>query len=190
MPGSSTLGASEAQQFARELLGDLGDRWAHSRGVAEAAERVGHVLPPPDREVLLCAAWLHDVGYAPRCRRTGFHSLDGAIELQARGWPLRVTALVAHHSASSYEASVRRLAHELDAFPRESGPVADALTWADMTTGPTGREITADDRLAEILDRYDATDPVHQAIRSAAPDLLAAVARTEERLAVLIGQPM
>lgn len=190
MPGDSTLGASEAQELATELLGDLGDRWAHTCGVADAAERVGHVLPLSDREALVCAAWLHDVGYAPLCRQTGLHALDGAIELQARGWPLRVAALVAHHSASGYEASVRGLAHELDAFPRESGPVADALTWADMTTGPTGREITADDRVAEILDRYDSNDPVHEAIRSAAPDLLAAVARTEERLAVLTGQPM
>jgi len=174
---------SDARELARELLRDLPDRWAHTEGVAAAAELAGSVLPPADRKALVSAAWLHDIGYSPTCRRTGFHALDGAIELLDRGFPPRVAALVAHHSASGYEASVRGLEQDLDPFPRETGPVADALTWADMTTDPLGHRTDAESRVAEILDRYAESDPVHHAIGAAAPDLLAAVLRTEDRLA-------
>ena len=39
-------------------------------------------------------------------------------------------------------------------WPREESPVADALWTADMTTGPRGEELTYDERLSEILTRY------------------------------------
>ena len=112
--------------------------------------------------------------------------MDGATELLDRGFSVRLAALVAHHSFATYEAAVRGLDSDLARFPRESGEVADALVWADMTTDPQGNLTSASDRIAEILDRYPAQDPVHEAIASAAPGILAAVLRTEDRLAVLV----
>lgn len=44
---------------------------------------------------------------------------------------------------------------ELEVWPREESAVADALWMADMTTGPRGEGLAYDDRLAEILSRYE-----------------------------------
>jgi hypothetical protein len=46
-----------------------------------------------DRDVLVAAAWLHDVGYAPELAVTGFHPLDGAQHLEAAGFGRRIAAL-------------------------------------------------------------------------------------------------
>ncbi|MET3808691.1 hypothetical protein ABIB25_005721 [Nakamurella sp. UYEF19] len=60
--------------------------------------------------------------------------------------------------------------------------MADALIWADMTTGPTGQTVTVEDRLAEILRRYTEESPVHRAIEEASGDIVAAVRRVQIRL--------
>jgi hypothetical protein len=60
----------------------------------------------------------------------------------------------------------------------------DVLTFADMTTGPDGDLVDPEGRLAEILTRYPADDPVHRAIERSSPDLLASACRVRERLHV------
>jgi hypothetical protein len=67
-----------AADHAAELLSPLGDRWVHVQGVVRQAHRVAAILPSEDREVLVAAAYVHDVGYAPSVARTGLHALDGA----------------------------------------------------------------------------------------------------------------
>jgi hypothetical protein len=83
-----------------------------------------------------------------------------------------------------FEATERGLARELAAFERETGPVTDALTWADMTVGPEGQPLTFEERIAEILDRYPQDDPVHRAIMRARFELESAVRRAEARVAL------
>lgn len=182
LAGARSVRTWDAQALARELLAHLGDRWAHTQGVAATASEAAVTLPDTDRTALVSAAWLHDVGYAPECVRTGFHALDGASYILQQGFGPRIAALVAHHSMSAHEARARGLRLDLDQFDRETGPVADMLTWADMTTDPQGQPVRAQDRIAEILDRYPPNDPVHEAIRGAAPEIVACVVRTEERL--------
>lgn len=128
------------------------------------------------------AAWLHDVGYAPDLAVTGFHPLDGARFLERQRADPRIVALVAHHSCARYEAAERGLVNELNRYPREEGPAADALTWADMTTSPTGETVTFEERLAEVLERYPPDDPVHRAMVKAADELAATVQRVEQHV--------
>ncbi|HTF50233.1 MAG TPA: hypothetical protein VK735_22575 [Pseudonocardia sp.] len=90
--------------------------------------------------MLVVAAWWHDLGYAPALHVTGLHQLDGARYLAGQGYPQRLCALVAHHSAATFEAEERGLLAELNEWPREESPLADALWAADMTTGPAGEE--------------------------------------------------
>jgi predicted hydrolase (HD superfamily) len=130
----------------------------------------------------VAAAWLHDIGYSPEIGHTRFHPLDGARHLQAHGWPAQVVNLVAHHSGARLEAAERGMSEELNEFPFADDPVLDALVTADLTTGPTGERLTYDERIAEILKRYPADDPVHRTWVKAAPILKEAVQRTEERL--------
>jgi hypothetical protein len=139
--------------------------------------------------VLVAAAYVHDIGYAPSLNRLGFHPVDGARFLRRHGHE-RLACLVAHHSGARFEAEERGLLDELVAFPIEDGPVLDALTFADMTTGPAGEPMTLEERIGEIQRRYPPDDPVHRAIRRARPLLQAAVDRTLDRLRSESGHPM
>ncbi|MEV6045050.1 HD domain-containing protein [Streptomyces xanthochromogenes] len=177
----------EAAELAESLLPPLGNRWLHTQAVAARAREVSAAVPEDERDLLVAAAWLHDLGYAPELRETGFHPLDGARYLETLGAPSRLVRLVAHHSGAVYEAEQRGLSEELAAYEREDSPVLDALICADMTTGPAGQSFDFDRRIDEILVRYEPGSEVHTAISKARPYLGAAVERT---LARLDDQPM
>jgi putative nucleotidyltransferase with HDIG domain len=179
-----------ARAEAARLLGTETARWRHTLAVATRAGQVAPVLLLPDEaDLLVCAAWLHDIGYAPPVAITGFHPLDGARHLRAVGAPERLCQLVANHTAARVEAGARGLADELGGeFPAESSDVADALTYADMTVGPDGQGMTVERRLEEILRRYPKGDVVHESIRSASRELVATVRRVELRLGAAVWQ--
>lgn len=172
-----------AKELAHELLRDVGTRWVHTCAVVDRAGVAARSLPTPAAATtLLVAAWLHDVGYAPRLRDTGFHPLDGARRLTTDGWPPEVARLVAHHSAARYVADVRGLRNPMFAYDDPSGysgPVADALTWADQTTGPSGQLLDVRVRLDEMLRRHGPDSPNARCHHVRAPAILSAVARTE-----------
>jgi putative nucleotidyltransferase with HDIG domain len=172
-----------AEELARELLEPLGDRWAHTQAVAARAEALSlAVTPVEDRPLLVVAAWWHDLGYAATLGDTGCHQIDGARYLAREGYPHRLVALVAHHSAATCEAQERGLLSELTVWPREESPVADALWTADMTTGPRGEELAYDARLSQILTRYRPTSIVGRAMLRAEPAIRAAIGRTSRRM--------
>jgi hypothetical protein len=175
--------ASWAWDVARGLLAEaLPRRWAHVQGVAEKAERVAAFLALSN-EVLVAAAWLHDVGYAPEVADTGFHPLDGARYLAGLGTDERVVNLVGRHSYAILEAEFRGFGRLLAAFPDEGGVSRDALWYCDLTTSPDGEPVSAGERIAEIKQRYGPGDIVTRFITEGSPELLAAVERTERRLA-------
>ncbi|MEU6423456.1 HD domain-containing protein [Streptomyces spiralis] len=176
-----------AAELAESLLPPLGNRWLHTQAVAQRAREASLAVPEDDRDLLIAAAWLHDIGYASELRDTGFHPLDGARYLETLGAPSRLVRLVAHHSGAVYEAEQRGLTAELAVYEREDSPVLDALIYADMTTGPAGQSFDFDRRIDEILVRYEPGSEVHTAISKARPYLCAAVDRTRARLA---DQPM
>lgn len=170
-----------AQSEARRLVEPLGRRWRHVQTVAAAAEEVaGHT--GLNTEILVSAAWLHDIGYAEELRDTGLHPIDGARFLRHTGWSEEIVQLVAHHSCSRYEAGLRGLSDALSEFPRPSPDLEDALCFCDMTTGPGGARVTVVDRLAEIQDRYGEGDVVSRFIDVARGELVDSVNRVERRL--------
>jgi hypothetical protein len=170
-----------AAERAASLLAPLGNRWLHVQGVVERARCVGRALDGDDRIYLLAAAYLHDIGYAPSLRMTGFHPLDGAIYVRSFGYE-RLASLIAHHFAARFEAQLRGCDQLLHEFPRECSPVADALTYCDGTTGPAGEHLSLNERAAEIRSRYTEKDVVVQALRLAMPHLSLAIGRTQQRL--------
>jgi hypothetical protein len=158
------------------------------QSVARKAAELGRKLGSDDVLLLVSAAWLHDIGYAPGIVDTGLHSLDGARWLRRNGFSDRLASLVAYHSCATYEAEERGLAGILEReFVREHSAVSDALWFADMTTGPDGSSVTVEERLAEIGTRYGPDDPVTRFWRRARPELVAAIRRTEE---ALVDHPM
>jgi putative nucleotidyltransferase with HDIG domain len=166
-------------RWARELAAarmaePLPRRWAHVQAVALKAEGLRPVLGD-DADLLVTAAWLHDIGYAPDVQDTGFHPLDGARYLRSLDADPRLCGLVANHSGAKYEADLRGLADEFSQFPDEDSLVRDAVWYCDMTTSPIGLPITFDARLAEIRQRYGEDHSVPRGITAASNEIRAAI---------------
>jgi putative nucleotidyltransferase with HDIG domain len=172
-----------ARNTARRLLArQLPRRWAHTDGVARRAEQVARVLVPEDQDLLVAAAWLHDIGYAAELADTGLHSLDGARYLLRAGVSRRLCGLVAHHSGAAAVAEELGLAEGLAEFDDDHGRLRDALWYCDMTTSPDGHPTTLDDRLTEIRQRRGPDDPVVRALAINIDERRAAVRRTHRLL--------
>jgi hypothetical protein len=180
--------ASWAEHLARALLQEpLPRRWAHVQGVAARARGLAPVLGA-DADLLEAAAWLHDIGYAPGLTLTGLHQLDGARYLRdAQHADVMVCRLVAHHSCAIIEAGERGLADVLR-LEFEPAPYvfSSVLTFCDMTTSPDGELVPAEQRLAEIHDRYGPGHLVSRSIQRATPMILGAVKQVHNRAAAHI----
>jgi len=177
------LAGHAPRELARLLLSPLGDRWAHTQAAAAQAERGAVTVPARDRGLVIAAAWLHDIGYAAPLHDTGFHPLDGARYMRRIGAPMRLAALVAHHSEADLLAEARGLLDQLEEFPREQLLVTDVLAYADMTAGPAGQVMSVPDRLADIRARHAHETPRLNAARlSREPLPAAAAARVQRRL--------
>lgn len=174
---------SWAAPEAERLLSPLGNRWLHVQQVAQQARWVAARVLAGDRDLLVAAAYLHDIGYAPSLAATGFHPLDGARWIRDSGPGGRLGRLVAHHSCAIHEARLRGLDETLLAeFEPEDSATYDALVFCDMTTGPTGATVLFEDRIHEIRQRYGPDHAVTVALESAYPSLAACCARTVSRL--------
>jgi HD superfamily phosphodiesterase len=104
-----------AARKAETQLARLGSRWSHARGVAIRAEEISTAVDLDDHAVLVAAAYLHDVGYAPELVVHDCHPLDGALWLRAQGQE-RLAGLVANHTGAMFEAT----AHGLNAWRARS----------------------------------------------------------------------
>src|SRR6266700_5314436 len=163
-----------ASSQAETLLSPLGNRWLHVQGVARQAQHISEILDATDKPYLIAAAYLHDIGYAPTLMKTKFHPIDGANYLQSHGLD-RLVSLVAYHSEAQFEAALRGLSSELERFPREYSPVAVALTYCDLTTNSIGKQVSFEERIADITARYEEKDIVIQALHQAVPSWTRAI---------------
>lgn len=181
-PGVVDVPAAAA--LAEELLSEVGTRLAHTRRVAAQAARASCVLDQqPWAAGLATAGWLHDIGYSPKIRSTGFHPLDGARHLRSLGWPIEVCRLVAWHTTAGAEASLRGLGPALlDEFEPPPHDAWAALAWADLTSSPTGECWAVEDRVADVLRRYPPDSVVHEAMTASKAEVLAAAAAVSGRL--------
>jgi hypothetical protein len=171
-----------AAREAERRLSPLGPRWAHTQGVVARARALAVTVAPADRDLLIAAAYLHDVGYDPALQATGFHAVDGALWIRSHGHE-RLAGLVAHHSGARFEAEARGVIDALAEFQTERSAVADLLTYCDLTTGIDGEEITPAARLADVEQRHGADSDVSRGLHAAAQELAELVARTEAWIA-------
>lgn len=155
------------------LQGLSGARHAHSLEVgrkAAAASAQQRLVDPAFVADLVTAAQLHDIGYRPDLALIGFHPLDGATALRQAGFSSLTCHLVAHHTGADREAWMRGIpasAFTPFAYPEdEAAPLRAVLAWADLTTSPSGRTVTVEERLTEILTRYPSDDVVHRNTRA------------------------
>jgi len=169
--------------LAREALSELPDRWVHTQAVGVRAAAIAGTVDLVDRPVLLAAAWLHDIGYAPIAVRSGFHQLGGARLAQRLGWPLRIVALIAHHSGAIFVARGNGWADSLLAYPDEQSPVTDALLYADQSTGSRGEFLPAAERIERSLSRHGPRSAQARVAPQRGAFLLESVTRVQRQLA-------
>jgi len=181
MPQSSTAPrrlasgrAAEAQSLARHLLGHDPRRLRHVAGTARAAGFVAAHVTEVHEDVILAAAWLHDIGHAGHLVRSGFHPLDGALYLREAGWDEDVVGLVAHHSHSRVVADHLGIGSELALFEAVDSLDADTLTFADVIAGSNGQGVSASKGLAQILNPPRDAQALPQEVRESRYALLTA----------------
>jgi hypothetical protein len=174
----------DPRRMAEHMLALTEPRWSHVQGVASAASRIVRANPRVGSAVV-DAAWLHDIGYAPSLKKSGFHPLDGARFLAHHGCAAEVVRLVAFHTGAEYEARERGVRGELEQFERPDQARLDALILADLSVSPTGSPVSPDQRIAEILTRYPPTHPVHRAVTRSREYLMECAGRA----AVATGSP-
>ena len=170
-----------ASDIAARMMRPLGRRWQHVEQVGELARAVAPVFGS-DGDVLVSAAMLHDVGYAPMLAITGFHPLDGARFVRRQGHE-RLALLVAHHSGARHEAKLRGVEDYETEFPFLDSDLDRALTYCDLTTGPDGTRVTLEQRVREITTRYGPDHTVSQAINASVPEFEEARVEMERRMA-------
>jgi HD superfamily phosphodiesterase len=172
-----------AKQKATLLLAGDERRLAHTRAVATCASSLAGKLVPDcnDRATLAAAAWLHDIGYAPKLAMTGAHHIDGACHLTDIGED-RLARLVAHHGSGEAEAALRGLGAEFAQFRREASMVDDILTYCDMHTGPDGSHVDLAQRLSEVRARYGDDHVVVRGLAGSSDRIEGAISRVEKAL--------
>jgi len=131
--------------------------------------------------MVVSAAWLHDIGYNAQLMRTGMHAVDGATFLDLLGAPTELVSLVAFHTGAVFEADERGV-DKLIQFEEPPHDVLDALILADLVTGPDGRRMTVDERITDMMTRYEPQHPVHRAVMRSQDYLRAAAARAAKDL--------
>ena len=179
------MGPDRARDVACHLLSrELPRRWQHVQGVAGRAAEFGDVHDHRTTRLLIAAGYVHDIGYAPSLHDTGFHPIDGARHLRRLGFHEHLVSLVAHHTCAALEAELWDLRHQLEReFPWQPQLPHDELLYCDLTTDPTGRQISVPDRLADIRHRYGPDTTVRRFVDRAEPDLEAAALRAAAKLA-------
>jgi HD domain len=180
---------SDSRRLAEEHISGMGHRWDHLSQVGRTAEDLAERSPLVTQDVV-CAAWVHDLGYAPGIVVSGLHPLDGARFLSLLGVPREIVSLVAFHTGALYEAEERGLADQLAAFPQPVVEELDLLTMIDLAIAPDGSPILDTHRIKEILSRYEDGHPVNRAIRRSEADLLASSARGKHALGLADGWPV
>jgi hypothetical protein len=171
--------AAWAHEIARGQLSEtLPDRWAHVEGVEALAGEIAPLLGI-DGKLLLAAASLHDVGWAPALASSGFPALDGAPFLERLATPPRLVALCVNYSCAAVEARLRGREAEMAGYPDEEGAVRDALWYCDLSVGMDGARMSVDARLADFVVRYGDHPLAGGWIRECDPLLRGAASRTQ-----------
>ena len=103
---------ANARGLAKKLLRKGSpERWLHTQGVASRAAELAVTVPAADRSVLIAAAWLHDIGYAPASRRPVSTRWTAGCTCGARDgmtdWSLSSRITPAHGSCPWNAASTR-----------------------------------------------------------------------------------
>ena len=79
---------------------------------------------------------------------------------------------------------LRGLADATAAYPQEESALADAVTYADQTTGPDGQAMSVAERVADMLRRHGPQSPNARAHPRRTPYLQSVAERVQGRISL------
>ena len=170
-----------SKKLSTSLLSGLGNRWLHILCVVKLAEQIACILPPIEQDLLVSAAYLHDIGYAPSLKKTGFHPIDGARFIEGLG-EYRLATIIAHHSGARFTAAMLHMTQELSHFPYKQSLLTRCLNFCDLHSGPSGQPFTLAQRRDDILARYGRNHIVSYSFLASLPSLKNDVSIVQRRL--------
>lgn len=184
------LTVAQARELCCRVLAGDPERIRHSAAVATRAASLRGTVPKSEADLLVAAAWVHDIGYSVALRDTAFHPLDGARFLRSAGVEPLLCDLVAHHSGSRFVAALNGLDAALAEFAFIEDPLSDALTVADQTVGPNGRAFSIEERMRDMLERHGSDSLNAAAHPQRRAYVLSAHERVTSRLDTVDARPM
>ena len=136
----------------------------HSLAVARKAGESSR-----DREILFFAGLFHDIGKSEELQATSFHPLDGARYMMRIG-EIHLAPLVARHTGADREAKILGISlAPWDTLSKSREirltPYQQTLDWADLTTAPDGSDVTYEERLLDVMERYGPASPEAEVMR-------------------------
>ena len=171
--------AARAQELAFTFLRGDPDRRLHLQAVAAPADELRPAVPVADGSLLGTAAWLHDIGYSPALRETGFRWTEpGTWPEPGIRWPRWWPITPAPGSWPRFGGWSR----SWQGSRSSRTLLTDALTYADQTVGPRGERLSVADRLDEAVRRHGPDAPTSLAAPRRDPYIYVAAERTEARL--------
>lgn len=118
----------------------------------EMAEKLGL-----DQNEAIILGLLHDIGYSDKLKETGFHPLDGYNYLKEIDENLAERMLL--HTSTPEEAEMRGIVMPVvkeDAYSM-------LLSYADARVLATGKRVSSEERLLDIINRYGSDHLVSKA---------------------------
>ena len=112
------------------------DRLKHSLGVANKMRELAKDKAEVDSNDAFILGLLHDIGYQ-FTENTGEHAKVGGEVLRNQGYKYWKEVYYHGISQEDFESTMLQL-----------------LNYADMTIGPTGNELTIEERILDISNRY------------------------------------
>jgi hypothetical protein len=163
----------QAENFTKEQMCKEPERLAHVLMIAKEVRKTAAVIATKhphlkiDPDFSYCAALLHDIGYAPCAKNTGFHPSAGHDFLKAKGFE-DLAEVIIGHSSSPEEAEEK----ELKAIKPSEDLVAKLITYWDMQVKQGGIIVSYEERLAEIIARYGEHSAIGRANLRAKPRIM------------------
>lgn len=177
---------SKAMNLLHKTMGDKVPRYWHSLGVAKLVEEL-LIRSGKFSEDCVNAAILHDIGYADKANKVGFHPVDGYRFLKERGWSDAVCQLTLYHSLAHSDYMYNHKNKKLSDYVGVSISdgvkyYLDILSYADWHTDGQGNLVSVDYRYADILSRHGEESKVWSFMQSIRPEIDKICDRVEKEL--------
>lgn len=157
---------TKAKQLLMRHLGNRPERINHAFAMAGLCEDMcGRMNPAKiDRQAVISACLVHDIGMAPELKKSGIGSIDSAIYLRGHGMA-GVAGIVQRLSTTYWEAIRMNVPLERYCLVLpDLKPVAleaKMLTYACMHVDSSGQVVSLEKRMGDISERYGKNHAVY-----------------------------